>query len=101
MKKTIKKLLKDWQVWMVLCCGLVSIIIDICDKDWTEALWVFVASILLLSGKLQNLCMEAAIDCIDEQDKMLSKADVIIKTQMDVIKEMEDKLKTQEDARNK
>ena len=101
MKQVLKKLLKDWQMWAVLCCGLVNIILCICEKDWTEALWVLMASLLFVSGKVQQLAMEAAIDFLNEQDEMLSKADAIIKVQTDMIKEMEDKLKTQEDARNK
>ena len=95
MKKALKKLLKDWQIWAVLCCGLVNIILCICEKDWTEALWVLMASLLFVSGKVQQLAMEAAIDFLNEQDEMLSKADAIIKAQTDLIKELEDKLNGQ------
>lgn len=100
MKQVLKKLLKDWQIWAVLCCGLVNIILCICEKDWTEALWVLLASVLFVSGKVQQLAMEVAVDYLNEQDKLLSKADAIIKVQTDLIKELEDKLKTQADARN-
>lgn len=95
MKKVIKKLLNDWQVWVVLCCGLANIIFCICEKDWTEALWVLMASLLFLASKTQNMCVEAAIDYINEQDEMLSKASSIIKDQTDLIKELEDKLNGQ------
>ena len=82
-------------MWAVLCCGLVNIILCICEKDWTEALWVLMASLLFVSGKVQQLAMEAAIDFLNEQDEMLSKADAIIKVQTDLIKELEDKLNGQ------
>ena len=95
MKQALKKLLKDWQIWAVLYCGLVNIILCICEKDWTEALWVLMASLLFVSRKVQQLAMEKAIDFLNEQDEMLSKADVIIKAQTDLIKELEDKLNGQ------
>ena len=101
MKQVFKKLLKDWQIWACLCCGLVSIILCICEKDWTEALWVLLASLLFVSGKVQSLAMEVAVDYLKEQNELLSKADAIIKYQTDLIEELEDKLKTQADARNK
>ena len=82
-------------MWAVLCCGLVNIILCICEKDWTEALCVLMVSLLFVSGKVQQLAMEEAIEFINEQDEMLSKAEVIIKVQTDLIKELEDKLNGQ------
>ena len=88
----MKKIFKDWTVWIVIACGILNIIIDLDQRDWTEALWVFLASALFVSGKVQNLCLDKAIRFIDEQDDLLTKADVIIKAQTEVIKELEEKL---------
>ena len=88
----MKKLIKDWKLWVVLICGAINIGIDLVEKDWTEALWVFVATALFITGKIQNLVIEEACKYIDTQDELLSEADVIIRAQTDLIKELEEKI---------
>ena len=88
----MKKILKDWTVWVVIVCGLLNIIIDLGQKDWTEAMWIFLASVLFVSGKVESHYIGEAIKFIDEQDDLLMKADAIIKAQSERIKELEEKL---------
>ena len=88
----MKKILKDWTVWVVVLCGILNIIIDLYQRDWTEAMWVFLASALFVSGKVESHYIGEAIKFIDEQDDLLMKADAIIKAQSERIMELEEKL---------
>ena len=95
MKKAFKELFKDWKTWAILGCGLLNIVICICEKDFTEALWCLLATILYFIGGLQNIAVQAASEHIEKQDNAIMEAGVIMATQAAIIKELNDKLDEQ------
>lgn len=95
MKKAIRELFKDWKTWAFLGFSLLNIVICICEKDITEALWCLLATILYFIGGLQDIGIQMASQYIDNQEDSLMKADDIIKIQTELIKELNDKLDEQ------
>lgn len=95
MKKAFKELFKDWKMWAFLGFGLLNIVICIREKDFTEALWCLLATILYFIGGLQDIGIQIASQYIDKQEDSLMKADAIIKAQTELIKELNDKLDEQ------
>lgn len=88
----MKKIFKDWKTWFVLGYGILCFVISLREKDWTEAMWCFLATAMYLAGGLQNIAVQAASEFIEKQDDLLMKADIIIKDQTELIKELNDKL---------
>ena len=91
----MKEIFKDWKTWFILGCGLLDIVLSICEKDFTEALWCLGATALYIVGSFQNIAIQQASEYIEQQDDLLMKADAIIKAQTEIIKDLE------ENARNK
>lgn len=91
----MKEIFKDWKTWLILGCGLLNIVLSICEKDFTEALWCLLATALYIIGGLQSITVQQALEYIEQQDDLLMKADAIIKAQTEIIKDLE------ENARNK
>lgn len=92
----MKKIFKDWKMWVVLGSGILCFVISLSEKDWVEAMWCFLATALCLVGSLQNIVVQAASEYIKKQDDLLMKADIIIKDQTKLIKELNDKLDGQD-----
>lgn len=92
MKSILTEMARDWKNWIIFISGLTGIVISIVyDKDWTEPLWIFAALALYFVGNIQQIAMEKANEFIKEQDDLLTKADIIIKSQTELIKELEEK----------
>lgn len=87
----MKEIFKDWKTWFILGCGLLNIVLSICEKDFTEALWCLLATALYIVGGLQNIAVQQALEYIEQQDDLLMKADAIIKAQTEIIKDLEEK----------
>lgn len=87
----MKEIFKDWKTWFILGCGLLNIVLSICEKDITEALWCLLATALYIVGGLQNIAVQQASEYIEQQDDLLMKADAIIKAQTEIIKDLEEK----------
>ena len=92
----MKKIFTDWKTWFGLGYGILCFVISLREKDWTEAMWCFLATAMYLAGSLQNIAVQAASEFIEKQDDLLMKADIIIKDQTKLIKELNDKLDGQD-----
>ena len=93
MKKIIMEMAGDWKNWVILLSGLAGFLISLLyDNDWTESLWIIGALALWFVGNIQQYAIKKAEEYIKAQDDLLSKADYIISTQTELIKELEDKL---------
>lgn len=97
MKKAIRELFKDWKTWAFLGFSLLNIVICICEKDITEALWCLLATTLYLVGGLENIAVQEASDYIKKQENAIMEAGVIMATQAAIIKELNDKLDGRKD----
>lgn len=86
----MKEIFKDWKTWLILGCGLLNIVLSICEKDFTEALWCLLATALYIIGGFQNIAVQQASEYIEQQDDLLMKADAIIKAQTEIIKDLEE-----------
>ena len=86
----MKEIFKDWKTWFILGCGLLCIVLSICEKDFTEALWCLSATALYIVGGLQSIAIQQASEYIEQQDDLLMKADAIIKAQTAIIKDLEE-----------
>ena len=88
----MKKIFKDWKTWFVLGYGILCFVISLREKDWTEAMWCFLATAMYLAGGLQNIAVQAASEYIEKQENAIMEAGVIMATQAAIIKELTDKL---------
>ncbi len=95
MKKAFKELFKDWKTWFLLGCSFLSIVASLYEKDWTEAMWCFLATTLYFVGSLQNIAVQKASEYIEKQENAIMEAGVIMATQAAIIKELNDKLDEQ------
>ena len=96
MKKVFKELFKDWKTWAVLGCGLLNIVSSLYEKDWTEAMWCFLATTMYFVGNILCIVIQAASEHIDKQENAIMEAGVIMATQAAIIKELTDKLDGQD-----
>ena len=96
MKKAFKELFKDWKTWAILGCGFLNIGASLCEKDWTEAMWCFLATTLYVGGGIQNIAVQKASAYIEKQANAITEAGVIMATQAAIIKELNDKLDGQD-----
>ena len=92
----MKKIFKDWKTWFVLGYGILCFVISLREKDWTEAMWCFLATAMYLAGGLQNIAVQAASEYIEKQENAIMEAGVIMATQAAIIKELNDKLDGQD-----
>lgn len=95
MKKAFKELFKDWKTWFILGCSFLNIVVSLCEKDWTEAMWCFLATTLYFVGSIQNIAVQEASEYIEKQENAIMEAGVIMATQAAIIKELNDKLDEQ------
>lgn len=95
MKKVFKELFKDWKTWAILGCGLLNIVSCLYEKDWTEAMWCFLATTLYFGGNILFIAIQAASEHIEKQEDAIMEAGVIMATQAAIIKELNDKLDEQ------
>lgn len=93
MKKAFKELFKDWKTWFILGCGFLNIVASLYEKDWTEAMWCFLATTLYFVGGIQKYAIQEASEYIEQQDDLLMKADAIIKAQTEIIKDLEENVR--------
>ena len=93
MKKVFKELFKEWKTWVILGCGLLNIVVSLYEKDWTEAMFCFLTTILCFVGSIQDIVIQKASEYIEQQDDLLMKADAIIKAQTEIIKDLEENVR--------
>lgn len=96
MKELFKRLLHDWQIWLMLAGTICGVMIEAMEKDFLSILWVIMLFISIILGWIQNYIVEEATKYIDEQNKLLDSAADIIRDQTERIKELEDKLNSKE-----
>ena len=96
MKEIFKRLLHDWQVWLMLAGTICGVMTEAMEKDFPSILWVIMLFISIILSRIQNYIFEEAIKYIDKQDKSLGLAEDIIHDQDELIKELEDKLNSKE-----
>lgn len=96
MKKPFKKLLHDWHFWLLLAGTICMIIAEVIDRDFISLLWEIMLFISLSINYMQGYLINDAIEHIDKQNKLLDSAEDIIHDQIELIKELEDKLNSKE-----
>ena len=91
----MKELFKDWKTWFFLGCSFLSLVASLYERDWTEAMWCFLATTLYFGGNILFIAIQAASEHIEKQENTIMEAGVIMATQAAIIKELNDKLDEQ------